>query len=437
MVLRAQKWQTLQDIDVLIAPPFDRLPQLQWRYEPLALTNKMGLDWRMETDTTRFRARTTEGQQHRDNGQRSYLLAQVSRPMLAAGSFLTPKLQLHSSSYRLDNDVPGRSRSQSFSIPTFSLDSGVVLERQTSLLGTSYLQTLEPRAFYTYTPYHDQSTVPLYDTALSDFNLASIYSENSYTGHDRIADNNMVTVGITTRYLQPDTGAEFARFGVAQRRRFSNQRTTLGYDAPGEKGWSDILVGAGVNWNERWSMDGLVQYNQDINRTVRSSVSGRYSPGPYRTLSAAYRYLRPSSIPIVNSIPVPSQGSEQIDLGWQWPLNGYRSFTLPDDTRGGRTTGRWYSVGRLNYSMQDKKLVDAIVGFEYDSCCWISRVVLERLQNSRTQSNTRLLFQIEFVGLSRLSLGSSPLDSLQEHVPGYRPLRDEQAPSPSRFSNYD
>ena len=181
----------------------------------------------------------------------------------------------------------------------------------------------------------------------------------------------------------------------------------------------------------------MVQYNQDINRTVRSSVSGRYSPGPYRTLSAAYRYLRPSSIPIVNSIPVPSQGSEQIDLGWQWPLNGYRSFTLPDDTRGGRTTGRWYSVGRLNYSMQDKKLVDAIVGFEYDSCCWISRVVLERLQNSRTQSNTRLLFQIEFVGLSRLSLGSSPLDSLQEHVPGYRPLRDEQAPSPSRFSNYD
>ncbi len=41
------------------------------------------------------------------------------------------------------------------------------------LLGRNYLQTLEPRAFYTYTPYRDQSMVPLYDTALTDFNFGS------------------------------------------------------------------------------------------------------------------------------------------------------------------------------------------------------------------------------------------------------------------------
>ena len=88
--------------------------------------------------------------------------------------------------------------------------------------------------------------------------------------------------------------------------------------------------------------------------------------------------------------------------------------------------------------MYDKKLVDAIVGFEYDSCCWIGRVVVERMQNSRSDSNTRLLFQIEFVGLSRLSLGADPLRSLQEFVPGYRPLRDRTGTNmPSRFSNYD
>ncbi|WP_373913166.1 LPS assembly protein LptD, partial [Streptomyces sp. AGS-58] len=117
--------------------------------------------------------------------------------------------------------------------------------------------------------------LPLYDTALADFNFGSIYSENSYTGRDRIADNHMVTLGLTTRYLNPTDGAEVARFGVAQRLRFADQRVGLGYDTLGQKGWSDILVGAGVNWNTKWSTDALVQYNRDTQRTARSAISGR------------------------------------------------------------------------------------------------------------------------------------------------------------------
>ena len=113
---------------------------------------------------------------------------------------------------------------------------------------------------------------------------------------------------------------------------------------------------------------------------------------------------------------------------------------MPGADKASGTSGpkqaRWYSVGRLNYSLQDRKLVDTVVGFEYDSCCWIGRVVLERLQNSRSTSNTCLLFQIEFVGFSRLSLGSNPLSSLKQNIPGYRYLRD-QVSTPSRFSNYD
>ena len=80
--------------------------------------------------------------------------------------------------------------------------------------------------------------------------------------------------------------------------------------------------------------------------------------------------------------------------------------------------------------------MDTVVGLEYDSCCWIGRVVLERLQNSTSTSNTRLLFQIEFVGFSRLSLGASPLETFRQHVPRYQYLRD-QVSAPSRFSNYD
>ena len=428
LMLKAQKWQVLQDPDALITPPFDRMPQLQWRYLSPAWQPAWGLDWHLEADTTRFEARDAWGLHHRDNAQRSYALATVSRPILRAGSFLTPKLQLHASSYQFDHRTTEHAKRHSFTIPTFSVDGGLVFERNTQLLGHGYVQTLEPRAFYTYTPYRDQSMLPVYDTALTDFNLASIYSEHSYTGHDRIADNNMVTTGITTRYLRPDTGAEVARFGVAQRWRFTDQRNGLG-EMRGQKGSSDLLVGAGITWSQQWSTDTLVQYNRDLQRAVRSSISGRYTPGPYRTLSAAYRYQREDST--LGDLPS-SQGNEQIDFGWQWPIGN--SDKARDFHQGG---ARWYSVGRLNYSMYDKKLVDAIVGFEYDSCCWIGRVVLERLQNTRTEANTRLLFQIEFVGFSRLSLGANPLASLREHVPGYRPLRDIQTAAPSRFSNYD
>ena len=129
--------------------------------------------------------------------------------------------------------------------------------------------------------------------------------------------------------------------------------------------------------------------------------------------------------------------SEQLDVGWQWPLNdlwGDKGQSLGAGR--GQGAGRWYSVGRLNYSLPDRKLVDAVVGLEYDGCCWIGRVVLERLQNGLNTSNTRLLFQLEFVGFSRLSLGSNPLSSLKENVPRYQYLR-EQVGTPSRFSNYD
>jgi LPS-assembly protein len=96
--------------------------------------------------------------------------------------------------------------------------------------------------------------------------------------------------------------------------------------------------------------------------------------------------------------------------------------------------GRWYSVGRMNYSLRDRKLVDAVIGMEYDGGCWIGRVVLERLQSSGTSANQRIMFQLEFSGFSRL--GSSPLQSLQKNIPRYQLLRQEITP-PSRFSNYD
>jgi LPS-assembly protein len=416
--LRTLKWQTLQDVSAPIVPPYDRMPQLQWRYTPSQLGG--GLDATVELDTTRFQAaRQLTGQ---PNAHRSYAMAQISRPFLAPGGFVTPRLQLHATQYDFDTPLANGRRSADRTLPTFSLDSGLVFERDAAYFGRAFVQTLEPRAFYTYTPYRDQSMLPVYDTAANDFNFATIFTENAYGGHDRLADNNLLTLGVTTRLLDPNNGAEAARFGIAQRVRFSDQKVTLPGVEPVRERLSDLLLGAGITWTPEWGFDSTVQYNPKNGRSIRSTIGARYTPGNYRTISAAYRLQRGTS--------------EQIDVGWQWPLSALWGGQDKNAGGSGQGGGRWYTVGRLNYSLQDRKLVDTIVGLEYDSCCWIGRVVLERLQSSVTTSNTRLLFQIEFVGFSRLSLGSSPLDALKQHVPRYQTLR-EQPSTPSRFSNYD
>ena len=122
-------------------------------------------------------------------------------------------------------------------------------------------------------------------------------------------------------------------------------------------------------------------------------------------------------------------------MGWQWPVSDLWGDRGQDLGAGrGQGEGRWYSVGRLNYSLNERKLVDALIGFEYDAGCWLSRVVLERLQTSTTSATQRIMLQLEFVGFTRL--GVNPLKTLKNNSPGYQYLR-EQTSSPSRFSNYD
>ena len=414
--LRLRKWQTLQDPGSPIVPPYDRMPQLTAAY---TRSNLAGFDLSVSADLTQFQSDSTLTKQ--PNGQRAFTALQVSRLWGSSFGFIMPKLQLHATNYQFDGPLANGANSAVRVLPTVSVDSGLVFERDASFFGRAYRQTLEPRAFYVVTPFRNQAFLPNYDSGANDFNFATIYAENAFVGNDRIADNNLLTIGVSTRLLDPDSGAEAARFGVAQRIRFKDQRVALPGGAAVSKGLSDVLVGATVNLDPRWSVDSTVQFDPDVGRSVRSTVGGRYSPGNYRVVSAAYRLQRGAS--------------EQIDVGWQWPLNDLWGDRGEDRGAGrGLGDGRWYSVGRVNFSLREGKLVDSIVGVEYDGGCWLGRVVLERLQTSTSSSNRRIMLQLEFVGFSRL--GVNPLQTLKQNIPRYQFLRDTIT-SPSRFSNYD
>lgn len=419
--VRALKWQTLQDTQSPIVPPYDRLPQVAARYAridaPLGGVN--GFDWSVDADYTRFSAdRALTGQ---PNSDRAFTRAQVSYPLIAPGGFITPKFQLNATSYKFDAPLADGRRSASRVLPTFSLDSGLQFERNAGFLGRDFTQTLEPRAFYVRTPYRDQGLLPNYDSGLNDFNFAAIFSENAFVGNDRISDANLLTLGLTSRLLDPTTGAENVRFGVAQRLRFEDQKVTLPGQLPATDRISDILFGTSINWVPEWNFEGTVQYNPNTGQSERSTFSARYNPGSYRVISTSLRRQR--------------NVSNLIDVAWQWPINDLWGDKGKELGAGrGQGGGRYYGVGRLNYSIPDRRLVDTVVGVEYDGCCWIGRVVLQRSQSSTATSNTRILFQLELVGFSRL--GSNPIETLRTNIPRYQTLRDQTA-APSRFTNYD
>jgi LPS-assembly protein len=411
------KWQTLQDPSAPILPPFDRLPQVTARYER---NNESGWDWSAEGDYTRFEA--DPGLALQSNVQRSFALLQVSRPWLLPEGFFTPKLQVHGSAYQFDTALSNGTVSADSVVPTFSLDAGLVFERDASLWGSNIVQTLEPRAFYVYTPYRNQSHLPNYDTGSNDFNFASIFTENAYVGHDKIADNNLLTLGLTSRYLDSDTGAQLARFGIAQRMRFDEQKVTLNNNStPAQAGFSDVLLGATVNVFDRWTLDSTVQYNASTEQSVRSTLVASYHPGSYRVLNGAYRFQRDLS--------------EQLDVSWQWPLSDMWGGSAREKyASGGLGAGRFYSVGRMNYSLDERRLVDTILGVEYDAGCWLGRVVLQRVQTSSSTATENLIFQLEFVGFTRLGVGSQK--TLTQNISRYQNLRELGNPG-SRLSNYD
>ncbi len=432
--VRALRWQVLQGSDAVVISPYQRSPQLGLR-----LSGTTGLDrsrpvhYAFETEYNRFSlpgGAATRAE--RTGGERWHAYGSFSWPWRDSGGFVVPRLSLNAATYgarvllpsalsnALDNSNRVSDRATRV-IPSFSLDSGLAFERQIEAFGRPVRQTLEPRVLYVNTPYRAQSQLPNYDAAAKDFNFGSIYSDNQFSGIDRVSDSHQLTAGFTTRFVDASSGAEALRLGVVQRYLFRTQRVAAQADGspdgpPVEQRFSDALLLGSTNLVPHWTLDAAVQFNPDIQRSVRSIIGARYSPGPFRTVSATYRLARGLN--------------EQLELGWQWPI--WKDAQAADGlgrkpailAGNGACQGTWYALGRVNYSLRDTRVTDSVLGLEYDAGCWIGRLVAERLSTGSSQATTRYMFQLELVGLSRI--GSNPLRVLKDNIPGYRLLREER-----------
>ena len=440
--LQTYTYQTLQDrTGSYRRPPFDKLPELylrgaryNWGGFDVA-TDNYAVKFRMPRFQAPFLYSASVGDPSRYpyqsyDGTRLSSYNAISYPIVRPGWYLTPKAALHLSQYTTNWNGfeyagmdPGSARTQSRAVPLFSVNSGMTFERSTTLFGNKSIQTLEPRIYYLYVPYRDQSTLPVFDTGIATFNFSQAFDENLFSGGwDRIANANQITWGLTTRWLDEDSGFERLSLSVAQRVYFENQKVTLPGTQPRNSTKSDYLVGATAALTDKLDLRFDAQFNPESRDRNRMSAGMRWQPQRLAMLGATYRYERDprqvSDPTIVNRFGYIDNSKEQVTFTGQWPL-----------------TKKLFALGRYDYSIQEKRSTQSVLGFEYKGdCCWAARVVYQRYAVSQKDTNTAVFFQLELSGLG--SLGTDPMGMLSRTINGYQTVT---TPIPERttFERYE
>ena len=438
---RAMTFQTLQpDPTATVQAPYNILPNINATYNnrltPTVadasgkyISLPSGPVTTFSTDFTRFAyniggnlAATAPGVY--SQADRTVIKGAMALPQITPGYFITPKVSFQSNTYNATpyNSV-GAPAAQGFTIPTFSLDSGLAFERDAAELkgffGRDMLLTMEPRAFYVYTPYQSQAQTPLFDTADAGFGVTQIFSENTFIGNDRVADNNKLTGGLTSRMIEANTGAERANVTLAQRQAFTAQKVGLNGNILNPTTYSDTLGSASVRLLGNFSADMFGQYNTQLNKFVQTTVGGSWRPTPGRSLNFGYRnvWSPPTQPSIQNNTPgtLAQTTTDQYNVSGQWPL-----------TREVSVLGRW------GYDALTTKTLNTLVALEWMKDCWTLRGAYSQVLNTSQITTTQVLFQLEFRGFG--SAGSSPVDIMKLNVPGYMPT--SKPIPPSIYENY-
>jgi LPS-assembly protein len=374
MNARVQEFQTLQDPLAPVEPPYERQPQITLFADRQA-TSYLGFN--VVGELVQFRHPT------KVNGRRDTLYPSLSFPLETSFFYVTPKAGYHYTRYSFADDAQAP---EVRTLPVYSLDSAVTFERESSFLGHAYRQTLEPRLYYVYIPFRDQDQLPNFDTAVADFNLAQIFTENQFSGGDRINDANQLTAGLTSRFINPEDGAEQLRVIFAQRYYFSDQQVTLN-TAPRSFDRSDLLAAVSGAITPSLSTEVALQFNTSADQFERTNVALRYRPEAGKVANIGYRFTRDSL--------------EQVDLSSQW-----------------RLSQKWTALGRWSYSIPESELLEGLAGLEYNAGCWAARFVAHRFVSGVEDYVTSFFLQLELTGVSRI--GPNPLDVLRQNISGYQ-----------------
>jgi LPS-assembly protein len=390
---RAQSYQTLQDPDAIVPLPYRRLPQVN-----------LGAQRVLGGTVTALNAEYVEFVHPTSvSGSRTVLYPSVTYPLVNDPAYyVTPKLGVHSTKYSLKENLGAFEPEYARTVPIFTLDTGMTLERDFTMNENEYVQTLEPRMYYVKIPYRDQDALPNFDTAPSIFSFMQMFTENRFLGSDRVGDADQVTMALTSRLLDSNTGNERLRVAIGERFSRETPRVILG--APtATTNQSDVLLSVGGRLTSTIKLDSLAQYNPNDSRTEKFAATASYRPELGKVFNLGYRYT-------FSADPDPKKTLKQLDLSTQWLLGG-----------------RWHMVAQTKYSLQESRTVEVLAGLEYNQDCWALRLVAQDFVTATQERSRTYFLQLELSEMIRV--GTDPLSALKLSVPGYTVLSDRPRPA--------
>lgn len=380
---RLQSFQTVdKDIE---APerPHRRLPQIKVWAESESLA--FGLKGDVSSELVYFDKKDAV------TGARIDMHPRLSWPVVRDAWFFKPSISHRFTYYNLNNTDNDVRDTHSRNLNTIAIDSGLFFDRILDADGS--VQTLEPRVYYLRVPYSDQSDIPIFDSSAFDFNISQLFRNNRFSGADRIADANQLSVALTTRIINGLDGQERFRASIGQIKHFDNRRVSLPDTPVDTRSTSDLVGELATTLSDSWIGKGSIQWNPDEQTTVRSSLSLGYRPGPDNIINVTHR--------VVND-PLREEKNEQIDLSALWTIGN-----------------SWRVAGRWNYSLDADRSIESLLGLEYDSCCWALRLAARRyIADNGDDHDTSLYFQLVLKGLAPLGQNYGAL--LENAILGYR-----------------
>ncbi len=381
---RLQYYQNIDEARLLADRPYSRLPQLL-----LSLDRDVNMfRYQLDSEYVYF---DREDSVH---GHRFDFHPSVSLPLSTSWGYLTPKVSGRYTTYGLTDEGIGNPDSPNRSLYSFSLDSGLLFDRNTNWFGRNVTQTLEPRLFYLYTKRKNQDNIPIFDTTEADFSFDRLFSENRFDGIDRIGDANQLTAALTSRTMDNASGEELFRASIGQIFYFSDREVQLPGIADINESSSAVVAELAARLTNSWSVRGTMQWDPhaDNHHTRQSAISLNYLDEDGAIFNLAHRYR-------VGLI-------DQSDLSLRWPV-----------------TNSVNAVARWNYSWRDRQTLESFAGFEYDSCCWVVRAIARHYVNNDGQDeNTSFLLQLELKGLT--GFGSGVDKFLEDGIFGYKTEED-------------
>jgi LPS-assembly protein len=387
VLARVQGFQTVDDTIPEINQPYDRLPQVYFNaYTP---RSEGGPNLDLLTQTSYFSRGAGPV------GGRIDLRPVLSVPFHTAGTFLEPRLGVEYTQYSLDQPVTGKAdETPNRVLPILSVDSGLFYERDLGFGGRSFVQTLEPRFFYLYIPEVDQDDLPVFDTGQYTVSFGQLFRENRFSGPDRVGDANQISLGLTSRFIDRDSGFEHLRASIGQSYYFADQNVTLPGGSVNHDPVSDVVGELVARFTNGLSGRADVIFNPNDTSFDLGLLGLRYLPDPRTIVNAEYR--------IRNDIQGLGQTRiDQTDVSLRFPV-----------TRALSVVGRWL------YSLDDDETLEGVAGLEYESCCYAVRTVARRfLSTSTGQFDNQFLVQLELKGLA--GFGKSTTSFLKRSIPGY------------------